>query len=154
MGKQDPKLTRLEMEVMGAVWTLGSASVREIQEALPERKRPAYTTVQTIIYRLEEKGAVRRVKKVGNALIFEAVVTRKAAHRRLIDELLHVFGGSPRLLMSQLVESGQLTLEDLHDLETSLARLQSGETSRGKRTAQAEKTLAKPPQPRLGRRTK
>lgn len=117
------KLTRLELEVMGAVWALGSASVREIQEQLPEQKRPAYTTVQTIIYRLEEKGAVRRVKKIGNAHIFEAVVTRKAAHGRLIDELLHVFGGSPRSLMAQLVETGQLTLHDIRDLETTLAKL-------------------------------
>ena len=117
------KLTRLEMEIMEAVWSLGSASVREIQERLPERKRPAYTTVQTMIYRLEEKGAVRRVKKIGNAHIFEAVVTRKAAHSRLIDELLHVFGGSPRLLMAQLVETGQLTLEDIRELEGTLATL-------------------------------
>lgn len=118
------KLTRLELEVMGAVWALGSASVREIQEQLPEQKRPAYTTVQTIIYRLEEKGAVRRTKKIGNALIFEAVVTRKAAHSRLVDELLHVFGGSPRLLMAQLVETGQLTLQDVRELESTLASLE------------------------------
>jgi len=118
-------LTRLEMEIMGAVWALGPASVREIQEHLPERKRPAYTTVQTIIYRLEEKGAVRRVKKIGNAHIFEAVVTRKAAHGRLIDELLHVFGGSPRMLMAQLVETGQLTLEDIRELETTLESIAS-----------------------------
>lgn len=122
------KLTKLELEVMGAVWALGSASVREIQEQLPERKRPAYTTVQTIIYRLEEKGAVRRVKKVGNAHIFEAVVTRKAAHSRLIDELLNVFGGSPRSLMAQLVETGRLTLEDVRDLETTLASLEAKKT--------------------------
>jgi predicted transcriptional regulator len=109
---------------MGAVWALGSASVREIQEQLPEQKRPAYTTVQTIIYRLEEKGAVRRTKKIGNALIFEAVVTRKAAHSRLVDELLHVFGGSPRLLMAQLVETGQLTLQDVRELESTLASLE------------------------------
>jgi predicted transcriptional regulator len=118
------KLTRLELEIMGAVWTLGSGSVREIQEQLPEQKRPAYTTVQTIIYRLEEKGAVRRTKKIGNALIFEAVVTRKAAHSRLVDELLHVFGGSPRLLMAQLVETGQLTLQDVRELESTLATLE------------------------------
>jgi predicted transcriptional regulator len=118
------KLTRLELEVMGAVWALGSASVREIQQQLPEKKRPAYTTVQTIIYRLEEKGAVRRTKKIGNALIFEAVVTRKAAHSRLVDELLHVFGGSPRLLMAQLVETGQLTLQDVRELESTLATLE------------------------------
>ena len=123
--KEEIKLTRLEMEIMGAVWALGPASVREIQEHLPERKRPAYTTVQTIIYRLEEKGAVRRVKKIGNAHIFEAVVTRKAAHGRLIDELLHVFGGSPRMLMAQLVETGQLTLEDIRELETTLESIAS-----------------------------
>ena len=129
MAKDKPvKLTRLELEIMGAVWALGSASVREIQEQLPERKRPAYTTVQTIIYRLEEKGAVRRVKKVGNAHIFEAVVTRKAAHSRLIDELLNVFGGSPRSLMAQLVETGRLTLEDVRDLETTLASLEAKKT--------------------------
>ena len=121
--KDQVKLTKLEMEIMGAVWALGAASVREIQEHLPEHKRPAYTTVQTIIYRLEEKGAVRRVKKIGNAHIFEAVVTRKAAHGRLIDELLHVFGGSPRLLMAQLVETGRLTLEDIRELENTLATL-------------------------------
>ncbi len=124
------RLTRLELEVMGAVWALGSASVREIQEQLPEQKRPAYTTVQTIIYRLEEKGAVRRVKKIGNAHIFEAVVTRKAAHSRLIDELLHVFGGSPRSLMAQLVETGQLTLQDIKDLEQTLAGIEKDDTQR------------------------
>jgi predicted transcriptional regulator len=121
--EQHIKLTRLELEVMDAVWALGSGSVREILEQLPEQKRPAYTTVQTIIYRLEEKGAVRRVKKIGNAHIFEPLVTRKAAHKRLIDELLHVFGGSPRSLMAQLVETGQLTLHDLKELETTLATL-------------------------------
>jgi BlaI family transcriptional regulator, penicillinase repressor len=139
MAKDKPvKLTRLELEIMGAVWALGSASVREIQEHLPERKRPAYTTVQTIIYRLEEKGAVRRVKKVGNAHIFAALVTRKAAHSRLIDELLNVFDGSPRSLMAQLVETGRLTLEDVRDLETTLASLEAKKTapeSRGQRNA-------------------
>lgn len=134
------KLTRLEMEIMEAVWSLGTASVREIQEQLPERKRPAYTTVQTMIYRLEEKGAVRRVKKIGNAHIFEAIVTRKAAHSRLIDELLHVFGGSPRLLMAQLVETGQLTLEDIRELEGTLATL-------------TEKAAASASKPRAATRT-
>ena len=119
------KLTKLEMEIMEAVWSLGSASVREIQEQLPERRRPAYTTVQTIIYRLEQKGAVRRVKKIGNAHIFEAVITQQAAHTRLINDLLHVFGGSPRLLMAQLVETGRLTLADIRELETTLAELTS-----------------------------
>jgi BlaI family penicillinase repressor len=126
------RLTRLELEIMGAVWALGSGSVREIQEQLPEQKRPAYTTVQTMIYRLEEKGAVRRVKKIGNAHIFEAVVTRKAAHSRLIDELLNVFGGSPRSLMAQLVETGQLTLPDLRDLERTLEQLEANKITTAK----------------------
>lgn len=134
-GKSQVKLTKLEMEIMQAVWDLGTASVREIQEQLPERKRPAYTTVQTIIYRLEEKGAVRRIKKIGNAHIFEAVVTRKAAHKRLIDDLLHVFGGSPRLLMAQLVETGQLTLADLRELEDSIATLAENATGSHARKA-------------------
>ena len=151
MAKENPKLTRLEMQVMDAVWALGAASVREILDALPERKRPAYTTVQTIIYRLEEKGAVRRVKKVGNALIFEATVTRKAAHRRLIDELLHVFGGSPRLLMAQLVETGQLTLEDLRDIENKLSSNAVPNETPGKKVMHAGRIT--PPKKRSGRRT-
>ena len=135
MSKQPQvKLTKLEMEIMDAVWALGQASVREVQEQLPERKRPAYTTVQTIIYRLEEKGAVRRVKKIGNAHIFEAIVTRKAAHGRLIDDLLHVFGGSPRLLVAQLVETGQVTLDDLKELEATIESLATQE-EQAKRTA-------------------
>ena len=125
------KLTKFELEIMGALWELGSASVREIQERLPERKRPAYTTVQTIIYRLEEKGALRRVKKVGNAHIFEPVVTRKAAHRRLVDELLDFFGGSPRSLMAQFVEAGRLTLDDLREMEGALARLEAEKSGAG-----------------------
>ena len=116
------KLTKFELEVMNALWSLGAASVREVQEALPEKKRPAYTTVQTIVYRLEEKGAVRRVKKIGNAHIFEPTVTRKAAHRRLIDELLDLFGGSARPLMTHLVESGKLSLEDIREAEGLLSR--------------------------------
>lgn len=119
------KLTKFELEIMEALWGLGSASVREIQERLPERKRPAYTTVQTIIYRLEEKGALRRVKKVGNAHIFEPVVTRKAAHRRVVDELLDFFGGSPRSLVAQFVEAGRLTLDDLREMEEVLARIEA-----------------------------
>lgn len=148
------KLTKLELEIMGAVWALGSASVREIQEQLPERKRPAYTTVQTIIYRLEEKGAVRRVKKVGNAHIFEAVVTRKAAHSRLIDELLNVFGGSPRSLMAQLVETGRLTLEDVRDIETTLASLESSKTQSVLDGPQQKRSLrAKEPDKGPGKRS-
>jgi BlaI family penicillinase repressor len=108
---------------MSALWDLGTASVREIQEQLPSQKRPAYTTVQTIVYRLEEKGAVRRLKKIGNAHVFEPVVTRKAAHHRLINELLDLFGGSARPLMAHLVEIGKLTLDDLKELEVDIADL-------------------------------
>jgi predicted transcriptional regulator len=136
------KLTRLELEIMDAVWALDSGSVREILEQLPEPKRPAYTTVQTIIYRLEEKGAVRRVKKIGNAHIFAAVVTRKAAHNRLIDELLHRFGGSPRSLMAQLVETGQLTLHDIRDLEQTLAQIEPDKAA-GKKSANQKSATGK-----------
>ena len=114
------KLTRFELEIMQALWNIGSGSVREIQEQLPEKKRPAYTTVQTIIRRLEEKRAVRRLKKVGNAFIFEPVLTRKSAQRKLVDDLLKVFGGSARPLMAHLAEVGMLTLEDLRELENML----------------------------------
>ena len=127
--ESEVRLTKFELEVMGALWELGSASVREVQERLPEGKRPAYTTVQTIVYRLEEKGALRRVKKVGNAHVFEPVVTRRAAVRRLFDELLSFFGGSPRTLMAQLVEGGHLTLEDLREAEDLLGRLESDKAS-------------------------
>ncbi|HYH85525.1 MAG TPA: BlaI/MecI/CopY family transcriptional regulator [Pyrinomonadaceae bacterium] len=119
------RLTKFELEVMGALWALGSASVREIQEQLPAGKRPAYTTVQTIVYRLEEKGAVRRAKKVGNAHVFEPVVTQRAAARRLFDELIGFFGGSPRTLVAQMVEAGHLTLEDLRDAEETLERVEA-----------------------------
>ena len=133
--ESDIKLTKFELEVMGALWELGSASVREVQERLPEGKRPAYTTVQTIVYRLEEKGAVRRVKKVGNAHVFEPVVTRRATVRRLFGELLNFFGGSPRTLMAQLVEGGHLTLEDLREAEEMLGRLESGGDAAGEGAA-------------------
>ena len=119
------RLTKFELEVMDALWELGSGSVREILDRLPEGKRPAYTTVQTIVHRLEEKGAVRRAKKVGNAFVFEPTVTRKAAHRRLVDEFLELFGGSARPLLAQLIESRKLTLEDLREIEGTLAELES-----------------------------
>jgi len=106
---------------MHSLWGLGSGSVREIQEQLPAKKRPAYTTVQTMIYRLEEKGAVRRVKKIGNAHVFEPMVTRKSAHHRLITELLDFFGGSARPLMAHLVEAGKLSLEDIREMEGLLS---------------------------------
>jgi predicted transcriptional regulator len=98
--------------------------VREIHESLPERDRPAYTTVQTMIYRLEEKGAARRIKKIGNAHIFEAVLTRKAVHRRLIGDLLNLFGGSAAPVVSHLVETGKLTLRDVRELEKRLSAME------------------------------
>ena len=118
-----PRLTRLELRIMEALWNHGASSIREIQEAFPEQDRPAYTTVQTMVYRLEGKKAIRRVKKIGNAHIFEAVVSRNAAQRRLIDELLSFFGGRTQPVMAHLIESGQLTLEDVQEAEQTLRRL-------------------------------
>lgn len=108
---------------MEALWTRGASSVREIQESFPERSRPAYTTVQTTVYRLEAKKAVRRVRKIGNAHLFEAVVSRGAAQRRLIDELLGLFDGRTQQVMAHLVESGKLTLDDIHEAERMLRTL-------------------------------
>jgi BlaI family penicillinase repressor len=118
-----PKLTKLELHIMEALWSQGASSIREIQEAFPERGRPAYTTVQTTVYRLEAKGALRRVKKISNAHIFEAAISRNAAHRRLIDDLLGLFGGRTQPVMAQLIESGKLTLQDVRDAEKTLRRL-------------------------------
>ncbi|MCI0337725.1 MAG: BlaI/MecI/CopY family transcriptional regulator [Acidobacteria bacterium] len=129
--KRTIKLTRFEIEIMDALWDLSSASIREIHEKLPEKKRPAYTTVQTIIRRLEEKGAVRQTKQIGNAHIFEPALTREAAHRRLIDELLDLFGGSARPLMAHLAEAGKLSLEDVRELEIMLAQKGIEESSEG-----------------------
>jgi BlaI family transcriptional regulator, penicillinase repressor len=120
-----PRLTKLELQIMNVLWTNGPASVREVQEAFPERDRPAYTTVQTMVYRLESKTAIRRVKKIGNAHIFEAVVSRRAAHRRLIDELLDFFGGSSQPVVAHLIESGSLTLEDVKEAEQALKKLRA-----------------------------
>ncbi len=118
-----PKLTKLELQIMEALWSQGAASVREMQEAFPKETRPAYTTVQTTVYRLEAKKVVRRVKKIGNAHIFEALVSRKAAQRRLIDELLSVFGGQSQPVVAHLIEAGKLSLEDVKDAERALRRL-------------------------------
>jgi BlaI family transcriptional regulator, penicillinase repressor len=117
-----PKISRFELELLEQLWKLGPASVREVQESLPETHRPAYTTVQTMIYRLEEKKAVRRVKKIGNAHVFEAVVTRKAVHRKLIDDLLDLFGGSAAPVMAHLVDSGKLSLADVRTAEQALQK--------------------------------
>ena len=122
-----PRLTKLELQVMDALWRQGASSIREIQESFPEQDRPAYTTVQTIVVRLEAKHAVRRVKKIGNAHIFEAVVSRVAAHRRIIDELLSFFGGRTQPLMAHLIETGRLTLDEVKEAEQALRRLQKKE---------------------------
>lgn len=118
-----PKLTPLEMQIMDALWTHGASSVREIQERFPERDRPAYTTVQTMVYRLEAKKAIRRVKKIGNAHIFDAAISRNAAQRRLIDDLLRFFGGRSQPVMAHLIESGNLTLDDVKEAEQTLRKL-------------------------------
>ena len=102
---------------MDVFWRVGEASVREICDALAEKKRPAYTTVQTIVQRLEQKGALRRTRKIGNALMFEPAVTRKSAYRRVVDDLLSLFGGSAQPVVAHLLETGKMTLEDLKALE-------------------------------------
>lgn len=118
-----PKLTKLEIRIMEALWNSGPCSVREIQETFPEEGRPAYTTIQTTVYRLEAKNAVRRAKKISNAHIFEAVVSRDAAQGRFIDEVLALFGGRMQPLMAHLIESGKLTLEDVKEAEATLHKL-------------------------------
>ena len=118
-----PKLTGLELQIMETLWTSGESSIREVQEAFPEQGRPAYTTIQTTIYRLEAKGVVRRVKKVGNFHIFAATVERSAAQRRLVDDLLALFGGRTQPVMAHLIESGKLTLEDVKAAEKELKRV-------------------------------
>jgi predicted transcriptional regulator len=118
-----PRLTKLELQVMDALWTKGALSVREIQEAFADKNRPAYTTVQTMVYRLEAKKAIRRVKKIGNAHIFEAAISRASAQRRLIDELLAFFGGRSQPVMAHLIETGKLTLEDVQQAEQTLRKL-------------------------------
>ena len=119
----EPKLTKLELQIMEALWNQGHASIREIQETFPEKGRPAYTTIQTTVYRLEAKKAVRRVKKVGNFHIFEASISRNAAQRRLIDDLMVLFGGHTQPVMAHLIESGKLTLEDVKEAGKVLRKL-------------------------------
>ena len=120
-----PRLTKLELRIMDALWSRGASSVREIQEAFPGKDRPAYTTVQPMVYRLEGKGAIRRTKKIGNAHIFEAAVSRDAAQRRLIDDLLGFFGGRSQPVVAHLIESGSLTLDEVKEAERTLKRLQA-----------------------------
>ena len=125
-----PDISESEWIIMEALWTAGPSSVREIQESFPEKDRPAYTTVQTMVYRLEGKKAIRRTKKIGNAHIFEALVSRAAAQRRLIDELLTFFGGRSQPVVAHLVETGKLTLEDVQEAEQMLRRLAKKEKPR------------------------
>jgi BlaI family transcriptional regulator, penicillinase repressor len=123
-----PRLTKLELQIMEALWNRGASSIREIQQDFPERNRPAYTTVQTTVYRMEGKKVLRRVKKIGNAHIFEATISRQAAQGRLIDELLALFGGRTQPVMAHLIETGKLTLNDVREAEKMMRRL----TKKGK----------------------
>jgi BlaI family penicillinase repressor len=134
----EPKLTKLELRIMETLWTQGTASIRELQEAFPEKDRPAYTTIQTTVYRLEAKKAVHRIKKVGNFHIFEAAVSRTAAQRRLIDDLLALFGGRSQPVMAHLIESGKLTLADVKEAEKTLRRLQKSEERRDDRKDESQ----------------
>jgi BlaI family penicillinase repressor len=118
-----PKLSKLELQIMQALWDRGALAIREIQEGFPEKDRPAYTTIQTTVYRLEAKNALRRVKKISNAHIFEATVTRQNAQRRLIDDLLGLFGGRSQPVMAHLIETGKLTMDDVKEAERLLNEL-------------------------------
>jgi predicted transcriptional regulator len=118
-----PGLGKLELKIMQALWERGPSSVREIQESFPLKKRPAYTTVQTVMVRLEAKGALRRAKKISNAHIYEAILSRDATHGRLIDDLLGHFGGRSQPVMAHLIESGKLTLEDIKEAEKMIQAL-------------------------------
>jgi BlaI family transcriptional regulator, penicillinase repressor len=124
-----PKLTKLELQIMEVLWTRGETSIREIQESFPEKDRPAYTTIQTTVYRLETKKAVRRVKKIGNFHIFEAALSRNSAQQRLVDDLLALFGGRTQPVMAHLIESGKLTLDDIKDAEKILRKLERKDKS-------------------------
>src|SRR5215468_4482857 len=120
------RLSKLEYRVMEALWAHGELSIREIRELFPARKMPAYTTVQTTVYRMETKGVVKRVGKVGNFHIFAAAVSQQEAERRLIDEFLDFFGGQSQLMMARLIESGRLSLADVREAEKALERMRSG----------------------------
>ena len=127
-----PKLTRLELQILEILWARGNASIREVQESFPE-PRPAYTTIQTTVYRMETKNAVKRIRKIGNAHLFEPLVSRDTARRRLLDDILSLFGGRAQPMMAQLAEVGKLTREDVRELERTIAQLEKkrkGERSR------------------------
>jgi BlaI family penicillinase repressor len=118
-----PKLSKLEMQIMEVLWTAGPSAIREIQESFGTKNRPAYTTVQTMVYRLEAKKALRRARKIGNAHIFESMISREAAQRRLVDEFLSIFGGRMQPVMAHLIEAGNLTTKDVTDAEKLLKDL-------------------------------
>ena len=122
-----PKLTKLELQIMDALWRRGACSVREIHETFPEKGRPAYTTIQTTVYRMEGKKALRCIKRIGNANIFEAAISRDDAQNRLIDDLLALFGGHTKPVMARLVETGKLTLDDIKEAELALRKLSKKE---------------------------
>lgn len=124
-----PKLTKLELQIMEALWIAGASSIREIQETFPEKDRPAYTTIQTTVYRLEGKKAARRVKKIGNFHIFEAAISRDVAQRKLVDDLLALFGGRTQPVMARLIESGKLTLADVKEAKKTLRNLAKKDNS-------------------------
>ena len=121
------RLSKLEFAIMNVLWERGECSIRDIQEAFPAKKRPAYTTIQTTVYRMEAKDTVRRVRKVGNFHLFAATVSRASAQRRVIDDLLAFFGGKTQPVMAHLIESGQLTLDDVREAERALQEMQKKE---------------------------
>jgi BlaI family transcriptional regulator, penicillinase repressor len=123
-------LTKPELQILEVLWARGACSIREIHEALPPKGRPAFTTVQTVVYRLEKKQALRRVKRISKANIVEATISRDEAHTTLVDDLLALFGGRPKPVMARLVESGRLTLDDIKEAEDALKKLQKKGRSR------------------------
>lgn len=127
-----PRLSKLELQILEALWTHGKASIREIQESFPA-PRPAYTTIQTTVYRLEGKKAVRRIRKIGNAHIFEPIIPREVARHRLLDEILSFFGGRAQLMMAQLAEAGKLTRDDVRELEKTIETLERRKADKGDR---------------------
>src|SRR5271170_5339306 len=127
-----PKLSKLELQILEALWSHGKASIREVQEAFPE-PRPAYTTIQTTVYRLEGKKALRRVRKISNADIFEPLVARDVTRHKLLDEILSFFGGKAQPMMAQLAEAGKLTLDDVRELERTVRKLEAQQKAERKR---------------------
>jgi BlaI family transcriptional regulator, penicillinase repressor len=144
-----PRLTKLELQILEILWTQGNASIREIQEAFPE-PRPAYTTIQTTVYRLETKQAVRRARKISNAHIFEPLIARDDARRRLLDEVLSFFGGRALPMMAQLIEAGKLTRDDLREIEKAIETHEAHE-AHDAHDADADEKHDKQKRPRPGR---